>query len=131
MVNYPEELTRHTHKQGTVKGSLVYNFSSPQVDYLVSHGRYVARTHGPILYGTTANEAFHAQVKRYFNNKTGFTRAYARTAARTFQLGHVLRSSLKRSTVRMSHRRPQDLEAAAWEFITQSKFRLRPHLGAI
>ena len=98
------------------------------MDYLLNFARYVSRTPGPVVYGTTSNEAFHNQVKQFFNNRTGFTRSYARTAARAFVLRHLLRSSLGRVGVGVG-RRPQDLQAFVAQYLRSSQLQLRPRLG--
>ena len=60
---FPTEMGRRlqqrgSHKKTTVLGSLIATTSSPSVDYLANHARFVARYREvPVPHGTTANEA--------------------------------------------------------------------------
>ena len=96
---------------------------------MVNHGRYAARTHGFVLYGTTANEAFHNQIKNAFVNRSGFTREFARAAADLFLLRQLVRAKLaRRTSTTTTHRRPQDYLASVVRHMTRGSFKIRPRL---
>ena len=101
---FPKDMGRRLQQRGskkktTVFKSLVNSTRSPSVDYLANHARFVARNpRVPVPHGTTANEAFHLQLKRAFGGKYSLTKEFVHRHLRYLLMRKMVADSFRRES---------------------------------
>ena len=91
---------RRTASKSTVLASLKYATASAEVQYLFNGPRYKSRNpDAKMMYGTTACEAVHAEIKAFFPRAlVQQTARYAETMSRLFCVRKLLTGALQRQT---------------------------------
>jgi hypothetical protein len=107
-ITYPCAMRRRDAKGVTVLSSLTAATSPVQLGYLFNLPRFIARnpTHA-VMYGTTRNEAFHAELKAFFRNIVKQTKRNAEHVASVVTLVKLVAGGMQRCALQRDHRQGQ------------------------
>eukprot|EP00973_Karenia_brevis_P040920 5662360-Karenia_brevis.AAC.1 len=88
---FPNMMPKRTGKNTNVLGSLTFATSPQQLAYLQNYAKFIAEHPDiDVMYGTTKNEAFHAQLKSYFRNVMIQTRRNAKAVCQIATLAKLI-----------------------------------------
>ena len=94
---YEKDMRRQTGKSATVRSSLAFASCGVELQYLFNGSRYIARNPNvQVPYGSTACEAVHAELKRYFALTRQQTARHAETLTSLFCMKKLITAIMQR-----------------------------------
>jgi hypothetical protein len=126
---FPRMMRRKVEKKTTVLSSLEHATTPNQLGYLRNTTKIICSHPGiDVMYGTTQNEAFHAQLKSHFRNVMIQTRRHAKAVCQIVTLAKLIAGVLAKTPL-IKQLEEHELLRAVSNFLWEGPLQFKPLLS--